>query len=139
MVKRKNKIMKLTDLLPRSNLVICFKCGSIETHTERFMKDADDPNTSDTYCFSCESNKNMKVFTTDGLNSEQIRNHFMHLKQERIKGLSEIEVELEITKAIMPVMKQDVKRGLSFLKMLNETRQEEKAVEKFKLALDLAK
>ncbi len=93
--------MKLANLLPRSELVICFKCGSIETHTERFMEDA----TLDTYCFSCEDNANIKVFITNGLNSEQIRNHFMQLERKdrnMIKELSETEVELEITKAIMP-------------------------------------
>ena len=96
--------MKLAELLPHSKLVICFKCGSIETHTERFMRDAegDDPNTPDTYCFNCEDNVNIKVFITNGLYSEQLRNHFMQLEKDLIKDLSEVEVELEITKAIMP-------------------------------------
>ena len=94
--------MKLANWLPRSRLVICFKCGSIETHTERFIRNANDPNTLDTYCFNWEDNADIKVFTTNVLNPEQIRNHFIQLERNTIKELSETEVELEITKAIMP-------------------------------------
>lgn len=107
--------MKLANLLPRSELVICFKCGSIETHTEQFL--GNDPNTSDTYCFNCEDNANIKVFTTNGLDSEQIRDHFVQLEKDLIRRFSEIEVELEITKAIMPKIETLPQKWLKWNKL----------------------
>lgn len=82
--------MKLVDLLPCPSLVICAKCGGvdvkimdwIEPNTEKFIGGADDPDELDTYCETCQDNTGIVALA--------------------ISGLTETEVELEITKAIMP-------------------------------------
>jgi len=82
--------MKLAELLPRPSLIICAKCGSINIqimdwinpNTEQFIGGADDPNELNTYCENCEDNTGIVSLA--------------------ISGLTEVEVELAITKAIRP-------------------------------------
>lgn len=82
--------MKLAELLPCPSLIICARCGGIDVkimdwvdpNTEKLVGGADDPDDLDTYCENCEDNTGIIVLT--------------------IRGLTEVEVELEITKAIMP-------------------------------------
>ena len=82
--------MKLASLLPSPSLVICAKCGGInvkimdwiDPNRDIVFGGADDPQELDTYCEDCSDNTGIIAITTS--------------------GLTEVEVELAITKAIMP-------------------------------------
>ncbi len=81
--------MKLASLLPRPSLVICAKCGGlnikimdwVDPNTEELLGGSDDPSDYDTYCETCEDNTGIIAIP--------------------ISGLTEVEVELVITKTIM--------------------------------------
>ena len=86
--------MKLASLLPRPSLVICAKCGGInimimdwiDPNRDIVFGGADDPQELDTHCDDCDD-------TSD--------NGHTGIIAIPTSGLTEVEVELAITKAIM--------------------------------------